>query len=174
MRLLVGACGLLIMVAGSRVYEWALFGSAAMLGSVGGAAIMVLAGEYVPGAASPVSIAVAGLFGGVLSLGIARATHSAALVGVGGVLGAAVGSAIANLLGGAWWGALAGVAVGALLMPRVFPLMLKVVTPAIGALGLAWAVQQPSNLWVLGGCWLAGTLVQLGLLRGQSEDADNE
>lgn len=174
MRWLVGACGLLLMVAGSRVYGWALFGSAAMLGSVGGAALMVLVGEWVPGAANAISLAIGGLVGGVLALGIVRAAHKAALVGVGGLLGAAVGSALATLLGGAWWGPLAGVVVGAMAMPFVFPVLLKVVTPAIGAVGVAWAAQVPDNVWVIAGCWLAGTLIQLGLMRSAPADDSEE
>lgn len=154
------------MLLGARAYEWALFGSAAVLGTVGGAALVVLVDQAVPGAASPIALTIGALVGGVLLLGLAKATHKAALVGVGGLLGAAGGSAVAVLaLGGAWWGPLLGALVGAIGLPFVFPMVLKLVTPGVGAVGVAWAVGMPDKLWLLALLWVFGAGVQLGFIR---------
>ncbi|TNE87388.1 MAG: hypothetical protein EP330_18135 [Deltaproteobacteria bacterium] len=170
MRALVGAASGLMLLAGARVYEWALFGSAVLLGTVGGASLVVLVDQAVPGAATPVALAIGGLVGGALLLGLAKATHKAALVGVGGLLGAAGGSAVAALAGGVWWAPLAGALVGAIALPFLFQTVLKIVTPGVGAVGIAWAVGMPEKLWLLGLLWVFGTGVQLGFIRTRERE----
>ncbi|MCO4743338.1 MAG: hypothetical protein KC912_01030 [Proteobacteria bacterium] len=175
LRAVVGGTGALVMLVGARAYEWALFGSAGVLGMVAGASLVVLVDAAVPGAATPIALAIGALVGGALLLGIAKATHKAALIGVGGLLGAAGGSAVgALLMAGVWWVPLAGAVVGALAMPFVFPTVLKLVTPGVGAVGVAWAAGMPDKLWLLGLLWAVGAGVQLGFIRTRERSDEDE
>lgn len=174
MRLLVGAAGGLVLLVGARVYEWALFGSAAVLGTVGGAALIVLVDEAVPGTATPIALAIGGLVGGLLLLFVARAAHKLALVGVGALLGLASGSALGTLVGGAWWSPVLGAVVGAIALPFLFPTLLKILTPGVGAVGVVWALGMPDRLWLLALLWLVGAAVQLGFVRTRERDVEEE
>lgn len=172
LRAIVFGLGGLLLVTGARAYEWALFGSAGALGMVGGAALVMLANELVPGAATPIALGVGGLAGGALLFGIAKATHRAALVGVGALVGGAAGGAVGALLGGVWWAPLAGLGIGAIALPLLFPLVLKIVTPAVGAVAVGWSVGQPESLWLLGLLWFAGAAVQLGLVKTREREPE--
>ena len=175
LRVLVGAMGLLLLLMGARVYHGALYGSAGLIGLVLGAGAMVGAEQLVPGAATPVAMVVSAMVGGFFAMGLAKITHKTALLGVGAVVGGALGAAIsAEWLEGAWWGPIAGVLAGGAVFPWVFEFVLKLVTPAVGAVGVAWALQRPDEPWVLGIFWAVGAGVQLGFLRSSSAETGSE
>ena len=65
---------------------------------------MVGAEQLVPGAATRVAMVVSAMVGGFFAMGLAKITHKTALLGVGAVVGGALGAAIsAEWLEGAWW-----------------------------------------------------------------------
>ena len=63
---------------------------------------------------------------------------------------------------------------GALVFPWVYDQLLKVLTPAVGAVLVAWAVGHPEHLALLGGLWFVGVVLQLrGPSSGRRDDDED-
>lgn len=171
LRILVGAVGGLLLIAGARVYKAGLFGSCFAAGAVGAAAALAFGATWVAALGRPEVIGLGALVSGVAVAGVAALAHRVALLAVGGVAGIVVGAGIGDLFGGA--GLVAGPAVGALLgallFPWVFEWLLKLLTPAVGAVCVAWAAGRPDTLWLVVLLWAVGALVQVGLLRSRAK-----
>jgi hypothetical protein len=168
-RLLVGAAGGVLLLAGARVYRSAIGLAAFGAGAIVTLALMLALGEAIPELRQPTVVGVGSLVGGGLGIVLGRLAHRLALAAVGGLAGATLGvalyAAIGPLLGadGAtpWWILLIGAVVGALTMPAIFASLLKLVTPAVGAVLVAWALGMPSHALLLLGLWCLGVAVQL-------------
>lgn len=170
LRVVVGLVGFVLLVAGARVYRVALLGSAFALGAVATAVGLAWAGQQVVALARPEIIGVGALVAGLACAGGASLAHRVALLAIGAIAGLGVGAGVGDLVGGAalLWAPLAGAVLGALMFPWVFPALLKVLTPAVGAVCLAWAAGKPDTLWLIGALWAFGAVVQLVGGRGRS------
>lgn len=67
-----------------------------------------------------------------------------------------------------FWVPLIAAIVGALVFPKVYQVLLRPTTALLGAWSIAWAVQRPDALWLVGGLAVAGTALQFWLDRGGS------
>lgn len=176
-RVAVGAIGAVVLFWGARIYKPALIGSAFAVGAVGAVGAVQGLALLAPEVASVPVVLIAAALGGVVVAAIASAAHKIALVGIGALLGLAGAGAVLELappgmLG--WWLLPVGILVGAIALPLLFQTVLKLTTPVIGAVLVAWALARPENAWVLGGLWLAGTLFQLGFVRTPPEPEQQE
>lgn len=176
LRILVGAVGGLLLIAGARVYKAGLFGSCFAAGAVGAAVGLAYSATWVDALGRPEVIGLGALVAGVAVAGVAALAHRVALLAVGGVAGIVLGAGVGDLIGGAGLvaGPAIGALVGALLFPWVFEWLLKLVTPAVGAVCIAWAVGRPDTLWLVLVLWLVGALVQVGLLRSRAKPIATE
>jgi hypothetical protein len=166
-RVVIGLLGGVLLVAGARVYRFALFGSVFALAAIGAALGLAWGGAWVAALARPEVVALGALVAGVAAAGVANLAHRIGLLAVGGVAGLAVGAGVGDLAGGAaaTWGPLVGVLAGAAVFPFVFQTLLKVVTPIVGAVAIVFATGHPERLWLLVGLSVLGVLVQVGLFR---------
>lgn len=167
LRVLVGAIGALLLVAGARVYRTALFGSAFALGAVGAGLALAWAGTVVVALARPEVLALGAILAGVAVAGVVKLAHRIGLIAVGGVAGVALGAGVGDLVGGGavLWGPVAGALVGALAFPFLFQTLLKFLTPFVGAVCITYAAGRPDQLWLLGLLWGVGIVIQVGLVR---------
>jgi hypothetical protein len=111
---------------------------------------------------------------GVLVAILAGVAHRMALVAIGGVIGTVVGLALATSLALPIWVPLVGAAVGALAFPWTLQPVLKVVTPAIGAVLVGWSVAMLDAPLVVGVLFVVGVLVQFAIVGGAPKKAQEE
>lgn len=158
--MLVGALGLLLLVAGQRLYRLTIvapgLAAGAMVGldlaqdqstglRVAAAAALALIAAFLLHSVERLAVAAAGSF---LCVGLARAVAPLVLDGAP-----------------PWYLLVAAGILGLLLFPRLYHKLLVVITPAIGALCLAWAMGRPQDLLLVLGLTLGGIVVQLALGR---------
>jgi len=173
-RVFAGLIGGLILVAGARLYKPALLAAAFTAGGLLVVATLSTAGELVPSMATPGLLVAGALFGGISTAWTAHVAHRLALVLIGGLTGLTLTAALLALVSsGPWWLPLVGGCVGAVALPWVYTSLLKFLTPAVGAVCIAWAVGMPETPWVLGGLWAFGAAVQLAG-PGPGGEADEE
>jgi hypothetical protein len=157
LRGLAGLVGVLLAVAGARFYRLAVLAPGLLLG-IG---VGLLLPETLDAPLRAIAAVVLAGFGAV----VCRFVEQAAVRAFGALLaGGLVYTAwpIAMSEPSPWWAAAAGAALGLLLFPRAFQLLLKPLTAILGALALAFAVGQEHNPLVIGGVALLGTVIQLG------------
>ncbi|MBN2799574.1 MAG: hypothetical protein JXX28_10540 [Deltaproteobacteria bacterium] len=159
----VGLAGLLLLLAGARLYRPALgltaFAFGALL-AVGG--LRALA-PYLPGVDAPTLLLAGAVILGLVSAAVATFAHRVGLASAGAILGLGGGAAAWQAATGApapLWVPLGGAALGALALPFAFGSLLLVLTPAVGALCLTGAAGWGQTLPVMGGLWLGGTAIQ--------------
>ena len=172
-RTVVGLVGFVLLVAGARVYRIGLLLTAFGAGVIGVLAAIRAVAPYAvvpPATAGAVAIAV-----GVAGAVIVSFVHRWGLVALGGWLGALGASVVAGWAAAEspWWAGLVGGALGAVAMPFVFRLLLRVVTPVVGALLLLWSVQALDHPWWFAPLTVLGIAIQTGLVRGPGP-ADDE
>ncbi len=168
LRVVVGGLGGLSLLAGARLYKPALLGSAFAAGvvSVYAAANVVQVRDL-----EPTAILVAAVCVGILIAVLAGIAHRLALVAIGGVIGTMVGLALASSFALPFWVPLVGAAIGALAFPWTLQPVLKVVTPAIGAVLVGWSVAMLENPLVVGGLFVVGVLVQFAIVGSAAKKA---
>ncbi len=179
LRALVGVAGAVLLVAGARLYRPALFLAGFGAGAAGTVAGLLTLAQWIPALSAPTVLVVAGLVGGALLCVLTLMVHRIGLIGVGGLVGATGAASIAGVMSAAppWWAPIAGAIVGAVLLPYLFPVLLTVVTPAVGAVLIAWAAGHPSHPVLLIGVWAVGCVVQLasrGPKRGKRAAEEEE
>ncbi len=152
---ITGLSGGLLLLAGGRLYKLAIL-APGILGGV--AAAMML-----PASLGPVVIAIAAVVlaaaGALICHLLERvAVHVIGAIAVAGVVQLAWPLAVGQPT--PWWGMVVAAALGLLLFPSVFRGLIKWITALLGALMLAWSIGEPENLWVVGGLFLGGCIVQ--------------
>jgi hypothetical protein len=176
-RVVVGVLGLVVLFWGARIYKPALLMVSFGAGAVGAAGVLDALSARVPAMDRPEVIIVGALVAGAAVAAVAMAAHKLALLGVGALAGVAFAGAVGALFPPdtfPWWGVLIGALVGAVAMPFVFPSLLKIATPAVGAVLVAWAIGRPDQLWVIGGLWVLGALFQLGFVREPEPEEEEQ
>lgn len=161
-RIAVIAVGILLLGWGARLYRLAIAAPGFVLGVFAGL-------EVAPTASLLVQAGLAlllGLVGAGLLLFLERlAVALTGAVLVGGLVYAVGPLFVATL---PWFAPLVGAAVGLLLFPSLYRLALKIITPLLGALCVAWAFGRPHDLLLIGGLCALGAVFQLA--RGQRSD----
>ena len=100
--------------------------------------------------------------GGAVTAWVAHVAHKTALVVIGVLTGLCMGAAVSSMLPEApLWVSVVGGVVGAVFFPWLYEAFVKVVTAAVGAVCLAWAVGMPDTAWLLGALWVFGSVVQI-------------
>ncbi|GEM_PF-1194125 len=153
--------GVALCVAGARLYRVAIFAPGALLG-------LVAAEELTRGMDEGIRIGLillAAVVGGL----IAGAVERLAIAVTGGLVGgwaAWVGWLSFQPREPSWWVPAAGAAVGLLLFPALFRTGLKLVTPLLGALAIAWGIGHADSLLVVAAITGVGLAIQLASGRG--------
>jgi hypothetical protein len=161
-RFAVGLVGLLLLLAGARWYHRAVALAAFVAGTVLASAAMVIACDVLAVPIPPVVMVVVALVCGGSVAGVAKMAHRLVLLAVGAMAGGtAVAALSAHVAAVPMWGALLGMLVGALIVPWIWDQTLKILTPAVGAVAVAWAVGLPDNLLLVMGLWVFGAVAQL-------------
>lgn len=157
----LGAAGLVLELAGARIYNLALWLGGFAAGALGGLMLVTAAAPFVPAVAvPPVPIIVAAVAGIALAF-IVRMVHGVGVVVLGAVVGVGVGqAAAATFLPGAWWPAAVGLLVGAIAVPLAWRRLLIGITAAAGAMLVAAAAGFPHDLRVIVPLFAVGVLVQ--------------
>lgn len=174
-RVLVGLVSGMLVLAGARWYHAGLFLAAFAAGAALVASLLGFAAASIPALADPMVGLIGAVVGG-LALGVGtRMAHKVAMVGAGALVGLVSGAVVVQLASAPVWVVPLGLLLGALTFPWIYKQLLKVLTPAVGAAGIAWAVGQPDNALVLVGIWVFGTVVQLvGPQAGHADVDDDE
>lgn len=161
---LVGLLGVLLLLAGQRLYRLVIIAPGLAAGTMAGlylsegqslgvrfaavAALAILA-AFLLHKVERIAIAAAGAF---LAVGLARA-----------------GAPLVMEADPPWYVFAMGGALGMLLFPQLYEKLLVVITPAIGALCVAWAAGRPTDILLVGGLTLAGVVIQLVMGAKKSE-----
>lgn len=151
----VGVVGGALLVAGARLYRLALL-------TPGLAAGVLLGLEITRGASSEIQL-IAALCLGIIGAGVVMLIERLAIA-LGGafLMGGLTHAAMPVLIPGfnEWYVPIAGALLGLLIFPTLFRKLLFVLTALGGALCVAWAMGTPQDLVMIGGLWLAGTVIQ--------------
>lgn len=159
-RLLVGALGALILLFGARFYRLVLV--------VPGVALGVLAGVALTPDATPNQTALASLCLGIIGAVALFFLERLAVSLVGAVLTAGLVRAALPAMMGAnlpWYVPVAAGLVGMFLFPRLLRGLIKLISPLLGALLIAWSIGRPEDLRAILGLAAVGALFQLALGR---------
>ncbi len=151
----MGVVGGALLVAGSRLYKLALIAP--------GLAAGLLLGLEITAGAGPEIRMVAGLCLGIIGAGVMLLVERLAISLGGAFLVGGLANAITPLVlpgQDAWYVPVAGAVVGLLIFPKMFRSLLFLFTALGGALCIAWAIGRPQDLPIIGGLWLAGTVIQ--------------
>ena len=158
---LVGALGVALLVAGQRLYRLTIVAP--------GLAAGVMAGlELTQGQSTGMRVAAVASLALVAAFLLNR-VERLAIAATGSFLAVGLARAVAPMLldqAAPWYLLLGAGLLGLLLFPRLYERLLLVITPAIGAVCLAWAVGRPQDLLLVAGLTLAGIVVQLSMGRG--------
>lgn len=149
--------GALLCVAGAKLYRVAVFAPGALLG-------LVLAEQATRGMDEGLRIGLtllAAVVGGLLLSAIERVAI-AATGGVVGGWGAWVGWLTTQGHEPEWWVPALGAGLGLFLFPMLFRTSLKLATPLLGALAIAWGLGRPDSLLLVAGITGVGLAIQLG------------
>jgi hypothetical protein len=147
--------GAVLVLLGSRLYRLMLLGP----GFVGG---VLLAHHYAPAGTNTTKMAIVigcGLVG-VLLMHLMEQT-ALRLVGVALMVG--VATAVSPEVFGSkppWYINYVAGAIGAVGFPMVYERALPLITSALGALMIAWALDRPTDIWMLGILSFVGVAVQ--------------
>jgi len=153
-RWLVLAVGLVLVLFGSRTYKLLLVSPGLIAG-------VLLAMEYSPTGdqLTKTGIAIgAGLVGALLMLLVEQIALSSVGAAVTG--GLALGVAPLLMTKVEWYVPTIAALVGAIIFPMVYRRSLRLITPAVGSLAVAFALQRPWDLWLVGGLFGIGVLLQ--------------
>ncbi len=161
----LGVAGGALLVAGARLYKLAIL--------TPGLAIGVMLGlEITTGASAEVQL-IAGLALGLVGAGVMLLAERLAIALAGALLLGGLANALTPLLlpgQDAWYVPAAGAVLGLLIFPRLFRALLFILTSLGGALCIAWSAGRPEELPLIGGLWLAGTVIQWLTRPSRGED----
>jgi hypothetical protein len=160
--LLLGILGFVLLIAGKRLYNFALH-----IGTFGlGAILAIIAlhhmAEWMPKAADPMVASVTAVIAGFGVMTAAVFAHTFAIRLAGVLVGTGVSIALISLAGEAvpLWSPIVGAVLGGLLGPTLYEMFLGVLTAGLGATILVWATGHvDSPMWLIG-LWVVGAAVQ--------------
>lgn len=161
-RILLGLLGVLLLFFGVRHYKLVLVAPGFALG--------VVAGLLITRDAALNTSAVAAVCLGVLGAGVLFFVERLAVGVLGAVLTAGLLRAALPLIAGEglpWYVPAAAGLLGLFLFPRLFRALIRVLTPLLGALCIAWAVGRPDSLPLIGGLALVGGAAQMLFARSE-------
>ena len=163
----VGVVGLCLALLGSRLYRLAVLAPGVALGAALGMEIANRNGFDT----QVVAACSLGILGGLAFFLLERV--AIALSGAF-VMGGLANLAAASLTGGSpeWYVSAAGAVVGMFLFPSLYKRLLPLVSAVLGGLCVAWAVNAPDDLWLVGEVAVVGLVVQL--LLGRKRKAGQE
>jgi hypothetical protein len=150
----VGVVGGALLVAGARLYRLALLTPGLVAG--------VLLGLQITDGASPEIRLIAALSLGIIGAGLIMLAERFAIAMGGAFLVGGLANTVTPLLlpgEDAWYVPVAGAVLGMMIFPTLFRKLLFILTSLGGAL-VAWAMGRPQDLFLVGGLWLAGTVIQ--------------
>lgn len=162
---ITGLSGGLLLLAGGRLYKLAVVAP----GVLGGVAGAMWIGETAGLAAPVVAVAalVLAIAGAILCRLLERlAVHAIGAIALAGVTQLAWPLAMDGQVA-PWWGVLLGGALGLLLFPGIFKSLIRWITALLGSLMVAWSLGYHDNVWVVGGLFLGGCIVQAASGRGK-------
>ncbi|NCG19700.1 MAG: hypothetical protein GWP91_11895 [Rhodobacterales bacterium] len=176
LRVVVGLVGGLVLVAGARWYRRTLSLTAFAVGAIGAGlaankvvTLLHLAEQQM------MIVGLASAIGGATLAGMTKFAHKIALAGLGALLGLTVGGAVvAQLAAVPPVTIVLATVLGALVFPWIYDQLLKVLTPAVGAVLVAWAVGHPEHLGLLGGLWFVGVALQIRGPSSSRRDDDED
>lgn len=167
-RIPVAIVGLVLLLAGARVYRLAVVAPGLLAG-------VFLAHEGLALADSKPELwmraAVLGS-GGLLGAFVAWRVEQLAVRIAGGLVVAAATHALLPL---AWpdapsWGPLLVGTVGLLIAPSLYRRLLPLITAALGSVAVAWAAGEEQNLLLMAGLTVVGAGIQMASGRSKSKD----
>lgn len=160
--LMLGVLGFVLLIAGKRLYQFALhagtFGLGAILAIIG----LHHAAAWLPAAADPMVASITAVVAGFGVMTAAVFAHTFAIRLAGVLVGVGLSVALISLAGEAvpLWSPLVGAVLGGLLGPTLYEAFLGVLTAGLGATILVWATGHvDSPLWLFG-LWALGAAVQ--------------
>jgi hypothetical protein len=155
---ITGLSGGLLLIAGGRLYKLAVVAPGVIAGVAGALWIGETAG--LAGSVVAVAAVVLAVAGAVLCRLLERlAVAAIGVIALAGVTQLAWPLAMDGQAA-PWWGVLLGGAVGLLLFPGIFRSLIRWITALLGALMVAWSLGYHENVWVVGGLFVAGCVVQ--------------
>jgi hypothetical protein len=159
-RLWAGILGGLLWVAGARLYRVAVMAPGFLLGIFLAAIALEEYGRKVDEVVRMGIIVATGAVGAFVSSRI----EQLAVRLCGSLLVAATTHAILPMVWpkAPWFAAPAAGFLGLLLFPALYSRMLPLITAAFGAVALAWAASQQTNLLLICGLTVLGAAIQLG------------
>ena len=155
-RVIVGLCGILLLVSGTRLYRMSILAPGAMIGAYLGVLLTM-------GLADPLrllGIAVFGVLGGVLMLLIEKLAIAIVCAMVGGAL---THYLLPLYLGYSveWYWLIVGSVVGGIGFAPILPKTIPIWMSMVGANAVIWSMRQPwDSTWFLG-LTMVGTLIQI-------------
>lgn len=166
-RLLAGIIGVLMLVAGARVYRVAVMAPGFLLGVFAAAWALDEYGRRVEELVRMGILVAVGAVGAFVSSRI----EQLAVRLCGSLLVAATTHAILPLVWpkAPWFAAPAAGFIGLLLFPALYRRLLPLITAAVGAVAIAWAASMQTNLLLISGLTVLGAAVQLGTGRGKKK-----
>ena len=165
-RVPVAALGLLLIGWGARLYRVAIVAPGFVAG--------VFIGLQLASGAELTTRLIAGLTLGIIGGAILHFAERFAIAVTGALLIGGLANAIAPLVMGGpvpWYVPTAASLLGLLLFPSVYRALLKLITPLLGALCVAWALDRPQDVLLIGGLAAAGVIFQL-VLGGTRKDKE--
>jgi hypothetical protein len=156
-RWVVLVVGMVLVLFGSRFYKLLLITP----GFVGG----VLGAIHYSPTGDSVTRAVVALVAGIAGAATLVYVERLALAAVGAAVFGGLAIALAPLvLPQVEWPVLAAAAVvGAFVVPFVYRRSLRLITPVLGAIAVAWAVSRPDDPWLILGLSALGGVLQFTL-----------
>jgi len=158
-RLVVGAVGVVLLLAGARLYRLAIIAPGFLLGVFLAMWGLDEYGKRVDDLVRLGAMVGAGTVGALLSW---RIEQLAVRLG-GSLLVAATAHALLPLLWprAPWFAAPAAGFIGLLLFPALYRRLLPIITAGIGAIAIAWAADRPQDLLMMAGLTVLGAAIQL-------------
>lgn len=159
-RLLAGILGVLLLVAGARLYRMAVMAPGFLLGVFAAAWALDEYGRRVDELMRMGILVAVGAVGAFVSSRI----EQLAVRLCGSLLVAATTHAVLPLVWpkAPWFAAPAAGFMGLLLFPALYKRLLPLITAAVGAIAIAWAADRPTQLLLICGLTVVGAAIQLG------------
>ena len=158
--------GALLIVAGARFYRVAVAAPGAILG-------LLLTTHFLSGLTDDTSLTIAAIGGAVIGAMITGFIEKLAIRLAGAMVGAVAADIGWSLLQSAElpiWAPAAGALVGLLIFPSLWRVALKLITPFLGALCVAYAAGYPNHPLPIAGLTLLGALIQLRAFGSDEDD----